>query len=274
MYLINGQASETLSVNDRGLHYGDGVFETLAVQNGIPLCWDRHYQRLARGCKQLQINCPLPDLLLAEIKLLVCNEPLLVLKIIITRGEGGRGYRLPEPETSVTRIVGVFPWPAYPEKNYTKGVDLKICKTRLGKNPSLAGIKHLNRLEQVLARGEWDNPGIAEGLMLDTDDNIIEGTMSNIFILNDNELITPDLTCCGIAGVVRECILGLAPDIGFKTRIDKISESGLYSAREIFLCNSVIGLWPVTGIEGHKFTPGHGTEKIRNKLISQQIIVQ
>ena len=91
MYLINGQDCESLSANDRGLHYGDGLFETLAVHNGIPLCWDKHYQRLARGCNQLHINCPQAGLLLAEIKQLVHNEPLLVLKIIITRGAGGRG---------------------------------------------------------------------------------------------------------------------------------------------------------------------------------------
>lgn len=274
MYLINGQDCESLSANDRGLHYGDGLFETLAVHNGIPLCWDKHYQRLARGCNQLQINCPQAELLLAEIKQLVHNEPLLVLKIIITRGEGGRGYRLPGPGNPVTRILGTFPWPAHPEKNYTEGVALKICKTRLGENPVLAGIKHLNRLEQVLARSEWDNPDIAEGIMLDADDNIIEGTMSNIFIINDNDLATPDLSYCGIAGVVRECILGLAPDIGFKNSIKKIPESDLYSAGEIFLCNSVIGLWPVNDINGHKFRPGPGTGKIRNELVSRHIIVQ
>ena len=181
---------------------------------------------------------------------------------------------MPAAGTPVTRILGAFPWPVHPEKNYTEGVDLRICKTRLGKNPVLAGIKHLNRLEQILARSEWDNPEIAEGLMLDMDDNVIEGTMSNLFIINDNDLVTPDVSGCGIAGVVRACILGLAPDIGFKTIIKNIPASELYSAGEIFLCNSVIGLWPVLAIEGHKFRPGHGTGKIRNELVSQHIIVQ
>lgn len=274
MYLINGQASETLSVHDRGLHYGDGLFETLAVQNGTPLCWDKHYRRLALGCKRLQFDCPQSDLLLAESRQLAGNTPLLVLKIITTRGEGGRGYR-PEPGTPVTRILGVFPWPSHPQKNYTEGVNLRLCKTRLGKNPDTAGIKHLNRLEQVLARGEWDNPEIAEGIMRDTDDNIIEGTMSNIFLIKDNGLlITPDLTNCGITGVIRENILALAPDIGFKTIIKNVSETDLYSADEIFLCNSVIGLWPVAAIEEHEFRPGPGTGRIRNVLVSHRIIVQ
>jgi len=274
MFLINGQASETIPVHDRGLHYGDGVFETLAVQNGKPLSWDKHYQRLARGCNRLHIHCPQPDLLVREAGQLVRNKPQVVLKIIITRGVGGRGYHAPGPETPVTRILGIFPWPVYPEENYIAGVKLGICKTRLGKNPALAGIKHLNRLEQVLARNEWDNPEIAEGLMLDMDDNVIEGTMSNIFLIKDNELLTPDLAYCGIAGVVRECILGLAAGIGFKTRIKNIPQSELFSAGEIFICNSVIGLWPVNDITGHKFRPGPGTGKIRDELISQQIIVQ
>jgi len=274
MYLINGQTSDTLSVHDRGLHYGDGLFETLAVQNGMPLCWDRHYLRLVRGCDQLHINCPEPDLLLTELNQLVRNTKQVVLKIIITRGEGSRGYRLPEPVLPATRILGVFPWPSWPEKNYTAGVVLKLCKTRLGKSPALAGIKHLNRLEQVLARSEWDNPEISEGIMLDMDDNVIEGTMSNIFIVNNNTLITPDLTFCGIAGVVRECILDLAQDIGFTTKIKNISEPELYSASEIFLCNSVIGLWPVQRIEGREIQAGPVTKKIHDLLHGQQLIAQ
>jgi 4-amino-4-deoxychorismate lyase len=274
MYLINGQTSDTLSVHDRGLHYGDGLFETLAVQNGMPLCWDRHYLRLVRGCDQLHINCPEPDLLLSEINQLVRNTKQVVLKIIITRGAGGRGYRLPKPEIPATRILGVFPWPSHPEKNYTEGVVLKLCKTRLAKNPALAGIKHLNRLEQVLARSEWDNTETVEGLMLDTDDNVIEGTMSNIFIVNGNNLLTPELTFCGIAGVIRECILDLAPDLGFKTRIKHISETELFSASEIFLCNSVIGLWPVQKIEDHEFQAGPVTRKIHDLLVRQQMIAQ
>lgn len=274
MYLINGQTSESLSVHDRGLHYGDGLFETLAVQDGTPLCWDKHYQRLARGCERLQLDCPPPDLLFGEGRQLVGNSPLVVLKVIITRGEGGRGYRFPETGTPVTRILGVFPWPDHPQTNRTKGVTLRMCRTRLGKNPVMAGMKHLNRLEQVLARSEWDNPDVAEGIMQDTDDNIIEGTMSNIFIINGNKLLTPDLTHCGIAGVVRECILALAPDIGFKTKIKNVSEADLYTAGEIFVCNSVIGLWPVSAIEGHKFTPGPGTGRIHNELVSRRIIVQ
>jgi 4-amino-4-deoxychorismate lyase len=274
MYLINGNAGEFLSVHDRGLHYGDGLFETLAIQNGVPLCWVPHYQRLKQGCDRLKINCPSADLLLSEFSQIVGKDAKAVLKVIITRGEGSRGYRMSEPETHITRILGVFPWPDYPEKNVTGGVNIKICKTRLGKNSSLAGIKHLNRLEQILARGEWNTPDIAEGLMLDTDDNIIECTMSNIFIINNNYLITPDLTYSGISGVIRNCILELAKQIGFKPKIKKISKSDLYSAGEIFLCNSIIGLWPVCDIEGHTFNTGSGTKKVRDLLISHQMIVQ
>ena len=197
MFLINGHISERLSAQDRGLQYGDGVFETIAVRQKELLCWEPHYRRLKTGCDFLGIDCPSSSLLINEAAQLEYNSELAVLKIIITRGQGGRGYRPPVPKTPATRILGLYPWPDYPEENYIQGVKTKICQTRLGHNPQLAGIKHLNRLEQVLARSEWDQPEIAEGLMLDIDDNVIEGTMSNLFIIKDQKLMTPDLSQCG-----------------------------------------------------------------------------
>ena len=273
MFLINGQFNESISVQDRGLHYGDGMFETLAVSDKQLLCWDKHFARLKKGCARLGMKCPSSDLLFSE-ALQLCNDSdKSVLKIILTRGQGGRGYRPPEKNNPVTRILGNYPWPDHPHGNVIEGIKIRLCNTRLARNPQLAGIKHLNRLEQVLARSEWNDPEISEGLMRDTGDNIIAGTTSNLFIISESNLITPDITECGIAGIIRECILELAADMGLETSISTLTDKDLYAADEIFLSNSVIGIWTVRQLEQHKFKPGPWTDKIRKNLIQQNLII-
>jgi len=272
MFLINGLFSESVSAQDRGLHYGDGVFETIAIQNGKPLCWEAHYRRLQEGCIQLGMQCPTMDLLSAEIRRLPVTGPRCVTKIIVTRGPGGRGYRPPDPAPVPTRILGVYPWPDFPVENASDGIKARICSTRLGGSPQLAGIKHLNRLEQVLARGEWDDPDIAEGLMLDLHDAVIEGTMSNLFCVKDNVLITPDLSSCGIAGIIRGCILELSAQLNMQVSIRTMTETELYTADELFLCNSVIGVWPVREIEQRSFAIGPRTREIRELLVRKEMI--
>ena len=273
MFLINGQKNEFISVLDRGLHYGDGLFETIAIHDKQPLCWDKHYVRLKTGCARLGMECPSSDLLFSE-ALQLCNDSdKSVLKIILTRGQGGRGYCPPEKQNPVTRILGNYPWPDHPVENRITGIKIILCNTRLARNPQLAGIKHLNRLEQVLARSEWDDPEIAEGLMQDTEDNVIEGTMSNLFIINGNLLITPDITECGIAGIIRECVLELAADISLQTLVTALTVKELYAADEIFLCNSVIGIWQVKQLEQHKFKTGPWAEKIHKRLVQQKMII-
>jgi 4-amino-4-deoxychorismate lyase len=272
MFLINGLFSESVSVQDRGLHYGDGVFETIAVRNGTPLCWEAHYQRLQAGCNRLGMHCPSMELLGSEIRQLPVTDPRCVLKIMVTRGSGGRGYRPSAPEAVPTRILGLYPWPDFPPEYVSDGIKARICSTRLGQSPQLAGIKHLNRLEQVLARGEWDDPDIAEGLMLDTHDAVIEGTMSNLFCVKDDVLITPDLSSCGIAGIIRGCILELSLQLKMQISIRTFTATELYAADELFLCNSVIGVWPIREIEQRTFAIGPRTRKIRELLIQKDMI--
>jgi len=274
MFLINGQISESLSVQDRGLHYGDGLFETLAVQRQQPLCWEQHYARLKTGCSRLGLECPPAHLLLSEAEQIYGHADSSVLKIILTRGQGGRGYCPPDKQNSQSRILAIYPWPDYPDNYPVAGIKATFCKTQLGHNPQLAGIKHLNRLEQVLARSEWEDPGIAEGLMRDHQNNIIEGTMSNLFIIRGIKLMTPDLTGCGIAGIIRACILALAEEMGLHTSITTVNETELYAADEMFLCNSIIGLWPVRQIEQRVISTGPWTNKIRHKLMQEKMIVQ
>ncbi len=247
--LVNGRPHNSLAIEDRGLHYGDGLFETLAVVQGQPQHWERHYQRLRRGCERLHLPLPEETLLRAEAAELCAGRDRAVLKLILTRGPGNRGYRFPEV-TTPTRIFSLYPWPEYPESYREAGVKVRICAIRLARNPALAGIKHLNRLEQVLARNEWVDPEIAEGLMLDTEGYVIEGTMTNLFLVQEGILITPDLSQCGVCGIMRERILETAAHFGIPTRIQPIRLDDLYVAEEAFVCNSIIGIWPIRHIQG------------------------
>mgnify|MGYP003394292323 CR=1 FL=1 len=249
--LINGVPANCIDVHDRGLHYGDGLFETFAVSNGEPALWDGHMQRLQLGCQRL--NFPALDLTLLRSEALSLSSDVTqgVLKIIITRGGGGRGYRAPSPlAAQVTRILALYPWPDYPATFWSEGVTVRVCVTRLGCHPALAGIKHLNRLEQVLARSEWDDASVPEGLMLDIQGNVIEGTMTNLFVVRNGKLLTPDVSQCGVAGVMRNWILACARAAGIPSAITALTLDTVISADEVFLCNSVIGLWPVREIIG------------------------
>jgi len=205
MFLLNGQSAGNIDPLDRGLHYGDGLFETIAVINKQPLCWDKHLERLLSGCKSLKINFNDVDALESEVASLCENVDRAVLKITITSGVGGRGYQRPETGTIPTRLLAIHPWPDYPDGYSTQGIQVHLCSAKLGINPGLAGIKHLNRLDQVLARNEWDDTNTMEGLMLDNNDNVIAGTMSNLFVvLPDKKLITSDLSFCGIQVIMRK----------------------------------------------------------------------
>jgi len=213
--LVNGQDIDTVSALDRGLQYGDGLFETLPVINGRPLHWQRHMQRLIHGCGRLGI--PLPDVtaLTIEAQRLCVGRNRAVLKLIVTRGSGGRGYRCPE-HPAPTRIFALHSWPDYPENNWREGVRVRLCRIQLGSNPALAGLKHLNRLEHILARAEWDSDDIAEGLLFDRADHVIEGTMSNLFLVTAGQLVTPELSDCGVAGIMRDMIIESAGPCGLK----------------------------------------------------------
>lgn len=247
--LINGLEEAAITVQDRGLHYGDGLFETFAVIHSEPQYWERHYRRLACGCERLKLPLPEEGLLRMEASQIYRGVERGVLKLILTRGRGNRGYRFPDPLIP-TRLFSLYPWPDYPKNYLHEGISVKICTMRLARNPRLAGIKHLNRLEQVLARNEWDDPAIAEGLMLDTEGYVIEGTMTNLFLVWEGILITPDLSYCGICGIMRECILEAAACLTIPTLIQPVYLEDLYKAEEAFVCNSIIGIWPIRQIQG------------------------
>ena len=264
--LINGVPRRTVDVGDRGLHYGDGLFETVAVRDGRPLLWARHLQRLVAGCRRLGIEAPSGDELEREAGRLCRGLERAVLKVIVTRGGGGRGYRPPH-RGAATRIVSTHPWPDHARSHSLEGVTLRVCRTRLAVGHPLAGLKHLNRLEQVLARAEWDDPLIPEGLMLDHDGRLIGGTMSNVFLVKGDRLITPDVSGSGVAGVMRGALLELAHGAGVTPVVRALCLEELETADELFVCNSLMGLWPVKAVDaGRRLQPGPVTRRLAERM--------
>ena len=269
--LVNGIPGDTISIHDRGLQFGDGVFETIAVQSGKLLCREEHFTRLESGCRHLSITCPDRDLLKREADRLCESLPSAVLKIIITRGTGGRGYRPPE-NISANRILSVHQQPVYPSAYYREGIDSYVCGRRIDHTPDLAGIKHLNRLEQIILRREVTTTPYPEGVVLDHYDNVVEGSMSNIFMVKGGKLITPDLSRCGIAGVIRQSIIELDKAAGRETEVRTIACDELFEADEIFYCNSVIGVWPVKRIGNKALNGIDAGLGIMEKLIAEKCI--
>lgn len=241
-FLINGESDTGISPLDRGLAYGDGVFRTIRISQGVPDFWSLHYQKLCQDCLALGIACPSAELLLSDISRLFTSEEEAVVKIIITRGEGRRGYAIPSG-TMPTRVVLREAYPSYPDANFNEGVNLHLCRLRLAHQPYLAGIKHLNRLENVLARSEWLDEHIADGILLDVHGLVIECTTSNLFARYGKTLLTPALDKCGVAGVTRQRILDIAPDMGYVPEIVEFDLAKLMQADEIIICNSLYGAW-------------------------------
>jgi 4-amino-4-deoxychorismate lyase len=243
--LINGSFHSAISVLDRGFSYGDGVFRTIKVVNGLPEHWPIHYQKLEEDCSALGIVCPSADLFINDFERLFTTEEFVAaVKIIVTRGEGERGYK-PPAITTPMRVMIKSSLPGYPDTYFTEGVQLHLCETQIGHQPKLAGVKHLNRLENVLARMEWHAPSFAEGLMLDMAGNVIECTAANIFARFNNVLITPKLDLCGVAGITRKRILSHAYTLKLKAVEETMDLQKLLSADEVIICNSLFGVWQV-----------------------------
>ncbi len=265
MILVNGECRESIEVSDRGFQYGDGLFETIEVTNGQPVFFDRHIARLHAGCRRLYIPFPGAELLAFEAQQLSQHSSSAVLKLILTRGSGGRGYRQPD-DIQATRVLSLHPSPDYPDIFKQQGIVTRFCDTRLGLNPALAGIKHLNRLEQILARAEWTDPNIQEGIMLDMNERVIEGTMTNLFYVKNNILYTSLLTLAGVAGIMRGIIKTMSSNYGISAIEHSFTKDELLSADEVFVCNSIVGIWPVKQIAKTCFPVGVITRQLQTWL--------
>ena len=263
MILVNGKPAAVIDPLDRGLAYGDGLFRTIRVANGKPTLWDRHVAHLADGCKRLGIPMVDPGLLAAEGASLFADGGEGILKIIATRGVGGRGYRPPEAPAP-TRVVARFPLPPAPALLPNGGVRVRLCSMRVAIQPATAGIKTLNRLDQVLARSEWSDADIFEGLMLDTEGFLVGGTMSNLFLVMGEKLYTPAIDRAGISGVMRATVLDAARSAEIEVNEARLSVSTLAQADEAFITNGVIGIVPIGDLIGHALPVGPITRRLQS----------
>ncbi len=258
--LINGRAEAELSVTSR-LQYGDGLFETVAVQDGRLLLWPEHGRRLAASSARLGLDPVDPMALKTEAESLAAGVGLAILKVVLVRGAVGRGYR---PEAAPTdRVLTLWPWPS--GSRFKKRAPVFWCETRLARQPLLAGMKHLNRLEQVLAQREFADP-YWEGLMRDTQDWVIEGTMTNLFAVERGALTTPILDQAGVVGVMRERVIVRARELGIGVHFDRLTKDRVMEADEVFLCNSVIGVRPALDLGRGPRRPGPITAMIEEAL--------
>ncbi len=262
---VNGKSASRIDLLDRGFQYGDGVFTTLLVQDGVPLFLERHFERLTRDCQRLAIPPFEWALLRQDVMAVLGDQRQGVIKIQITRGAGGRGYRTPGV-VSPARVVVLHPPSRFPDQYSSAGIEARYCHVRLGINASLAGIKHMNRLEQVLARSEWQDNGVAEGLMLDHEGLLVEGTMSNVFLVKGRQLQTPRLDRCGVAGVMRSIIISAASTLGLSFSECRLTPAAVDAADEVFLTNSIIRLWPIRCLEGKSYPVGPVTCELRDWL--------
>jgi len=251
--LVNGKPGSVISIRNRGLLYGDGVFRTLRTAQGKAQHWPLHFQKLQHDCTALGISCPEEAQLSSELHNLLDVHSDGVLKVIVTRGVGTRGYA-PPAESKPVHLWDASALPDYPLDWVLQGVKVRLCQIRLSHQPALAGIKHLNRLENVLAAAESTDACCAEGILLDRAGNVIEGTRSNLFMVRNGELITPELSNCGVAGVQRERVKLWAEVNQIPCREIQFGLTELLEADELFLVNSLIGLWPVRELQGRMWS--------------------
>lgn len=256
--LVNGDASDRVSALDRGLAYGDGLFESIRLVAGVAPLWHRHMQRMSESCTRLRLPAPDPMLLWREVEAVTRDMPQSVARITLTRGVGQRGYS-PPVSPQCTRVVAAFAPPHVDPEVEAQGLCVRVCGIRLADQPLLAGMKHLNRLEQVLARAEWSDPTIAEGLLRDSRGRVISATMANVFAVIDGELVTPALDRCGVAGVARAEVLAVLP----QTKIADLTLDALLRASELFLSSSVRGIMPVKSLGEQEYAAGETTRYLQ-----------
>jgi 4-amino-4-deoxychorismate lyase len=262
---VNGVTGGTIDATDRGLAYGDGIFRTLRVARGVVLHWQRHYRKLTEDCAALGLRVPDEPVVLAEVSAACAGPGEHAVKIIVSRGSGARGYAYRGDETP-TRIVLSEPLAERTALARGPGVAVRLCSTRLAPQTALAGVKHLNRLENVLARAEWSDPSIGEGLLRDTQGTVIGGTMSNVFLVKGGVLATPRLDRCGVSGVTRARVMEAAARHDVACTVSVIPWQEVLGAEEVFITNSLIGACPVRSLDGASREAGALTRAVQRWL--------
>ena len=270
--LVNGKAGDSISVYDRGFLYGHGLFETIAVQQQQPLLLEAHLQRLETDASRLGFTAPITQIK-QDIEALAASVEYGAIRVTLTCGEGGRGYATPD-NLQANRIVSLFEWPPYVDEYRNSGIHLGIAEYNLANQPLLAGIKHLNRLEQVLIRQQWQNSW-QEAIVCDEQGNVIEATQANLFIVNiDGCIHTPEINKCGINGVMRNTVMQYAAKIGLDVVEKTMSLTDVQNAHEIFVTNSIIGIWPVSHFRDNHYPNRQISQTLLEELIQNDAIAK
>ncbi|MBT3204337.1 MAG: aminodeoxychorismate lyase [Gammaproteobacteria bacterium] len=257
------QGNQQVDLQDRGFQYGDGLFETMLLDNGEIKYWPEHYSRLYSSAKKLYISCPDKDWFEENLQGYIDLNLRLVIKIILTRGSGGRGLKLPEESQANVYLL------KYDSSKTTEYQQVKaiFSEITLSKNRNLAGLKHLNRLDYVLATHQLKSRSqFNEALLLDDEGSIIESIINNFFFIKDGVVFTPSLETSGVDGIMRQLILKNLKQNGKAVKIGHYSKHDVVTADECFLCNSVQGISPVIQIEDIKYKIGPITKDLQTKF--------
>ena len=244
-----------VAVANRGLNYGDGLFETARIhRGGVPL-WPRHLARIREGARRLGIAMPDAAFVEQQLAEMARGCDAGVIRLLLTRGDGGRGYA-PSPGATPVWTLGLHPLP-----DARAGVRVHWCRMQLAPQPALAGIKHCNRLEQVLARMEVDKAGCDEGLLLETDGRVVSATAANLLVHHHGRWVTPPVDRCGVAGVLRGWLLeqGLV-------EVRAVRRADVEAAPAVALCNAVRGILPVVSLDGRACVPDPAQAELQDRL--------
>lgn len=248
---LNGAEAAALPLPDRGLDFGDGLFETLLLKDGLPLYSELHLERLQAGCRTLMFpDCV--DLVREQLQNVVAaiaarDWRWSAVRVTVTRGAGPRGYA--PPEKAEPRIIIAATRLQEPSRRLPGPARLGLSSVRWPSQPLLAGLKHLNRLENVLAARECREGGYDEAVMLDQGERPISVVAGNLFAVCDGRLLTPPLQSCGIAGTRRNLIMERwAPALGLDVCEEFMSLDQLQGAQELFYSNSLLGLRAVASL--------------------------
>lgn len=268
--LFNGQPQAPELAWHRGFQYGDGIFRTCLIYLSQPLDIEEQIEKASHDARRLGLEPPSPELLAGEAARLAQDQPRAVLKLFLVRGGAGRGYR---PATAAAdRLWCRFEAPDYPAACWERGVHATRLPFRLASQPALAGVKHLNRLEQVMACREWPD-GADEGLLADAAGRPACGTRTNLFWIAGDALRTPDLGECGVAGVMRDKVLRAAAAAGLRVEVAPGTWADLEAADEAFVTNSVVGIWPLARLDGRAWVaPGPATRRLMERLRHPRLV--
>ncbi|TLU68083.1 aminodeoxychorismate lyase [Thalassotalea litorea] len=237
---VNFFPQSNITISDRGLAFGDGVFTTAYVQLGQVQWLAQHIERLGKSCQRLHITPPDFEQLTSHLKQVCAPFQRATLKVVITAGSSGRGYARNHANPANV-IVTINDYPEHYDDWRAQGVHLGVANTRLGVNPSLAGIKHLNRLEQVLVRNELDNQAYDDLVVCDLNGFIIETSSCNLFWQIDSCWYTADLSSSGVNGLVRQRLLNGLGNV----KIVRQTIEQLQQAHSMFICNALLQIAPV-----------------------------